>query len=334
MDRISLAEAVALVTSAFEASGVTPEAASSVGRALVAAEAEGQVGHGFSRIDDYIAQVRSGKINPNAKVSVSHPNPTAVAVDADYGFAYPALDAAIEAAVPVAKEYGIATMAIQNSHHCGALSVQVDRLAREGLIALMFANTPKAMAPWGARDPFFGTNPIAFAAPREGADPLVIDLSLSKVARGKIMHAKKSGQPIPVGWAIDADGNPTTDPEAALGGSMLPIGDAKGSALALIVEIMASALTGGTPSQTASSFLSADGPAPAVGQFLIAIKPDDYRAGFAQRIEALLMAILAMEGARLPGTRRLDAIQDAQENGLKVSVEYLEKVKTLAGVRG
>jgi len=334
MDRISLAEAETLVTSAFKAAGVAHDAAASVGRALVAAEAEGQVGHGFSRIDDYIAQVRSRKINPKAKVSVSHPNPTAIAVDADYGFAYPALDAAIDAAIPIAKELGIATMAIQNSHHCGALSVQVDRLAREGLIALMFANTPKAMAPWGARDPFFGTNPIAFASPRQGGDPLVIDMSLSKVARGKIMHAKKSGQPIPEGWAIDAEGNPTTDPEVALGGSMLPIGDAKGSALALIVEIMASALTGGTPSQTASSFLSADGPAPAVGQFIIAIKPDDYRKGFAERIEALLTAIAAMDGTRLPGTRRLKAIQDVNENGLKVSAEYLEKVRALAGVTG
>ena len=274
-ENISLPDATALITAAMAASGVPPAPAASVARALVAAEAEGQVGHGFSRVGDYAAQVRSGKINAGAKIAVAAPLPASLRVDADCGFAYPALEVAIAAGLPVAKEFGIAIMGITNSHHCGALSVQVDRIARAGLIGLMVANAPKAIAPWGGRDPLFGTNPIAFAVPRAGTDPLVIDLSLSRVARGKVMNARKSGQRIPEGWALDPDGNPTTDPEAALAGTMLPIGGPKGTSLALMVEILSAVFTGAAMSFEASSFFAADGPPPRVGQTLIAINPGE-----------------------------------------------------------
>ena len=330
-DRIGLNEARILIMDALTASGATEAQAGPTAVALVAAEAEGQVGHGFSRLEDYAAQVRSGKINPDAVITTTRPQPAAILVNADCGFAYPAIEAAIEALAPTAKEMGIAVAAIGNSHHCGALSLQVEKLAAAGLIGLMFTNAPKAIAPWGSNKPIFGTNPIAFAVPRKNAEPLVIDLSLSKVARGKVMNAKKQGNAIPEGWALDAEGNPTTDADAALAGTMLPIGDAKGAALALMVEILAAALTGSAFSYEAGSFFTADGVRPRVGQTLIAIRPNSGATGFAERLEELLSEISALDGARLPGTRRLAAIAEAQENGLEVSARYLEVARSLAG---
>ncbi len=326
-ETLSLDAARALIASALTANGVPDPVARSVATALVAAEAEGQVGHGFSRLEDYVAQVRTGKIKASAEPVLTETSTTGLLIDAGHGFAFPALDVAVARGAKVAFAHGAATMAITRSHHCGALSVQVDRIARQGLVGVMMANTPSAIAPWGSGTPIFGTNPIAFAAPRAGRDPLAIDLSLSRVARGKVMHAKKSGQPIPEGWALDRDGNPTTDPEAALAGSMVPIGGAKGTALALMVEIFASVMTAANPSYAASSFFAAEGPPPGVGQFLMAFQPS---VGFGDRLEALLSEIEALEGTRLPGARRAKAIADAEINGIAVPAGYIAAAKRLA----
>ena len=328
--RISIADATDLIYDALTASGTTEAQARPTAVALANAEAEGQVGHGFSRLEDYAAQVRSGKINRGAKITVNALRPASILVNADCGFAYPALDTAISALIPIAKEMGIAVAAVGNSHHCGALSMQVEKLANAGLIGMMFTNAPKAIAPWGSHQPLFGTNPIAFSVPRAKVNPLVIDLSLSKVARGKVMNAKKQGKPIPEGWALDGNGNPTTDADAALAGTMLPIGDAKGAALALMVEILAAPLTGSAFSYEAGSFFTAEGVPPRVGQTLIAIRPNSDGTGFADRLEELLGAILDLDGARLPGTRRLTAIADAQSNGLNVPKRYLDMARMLS----
>ena len=316
--RVSISKAEQIVKKVFLKNGVKEDVAASVSTALVAAEIEGQIGHGFSRVKDYIAQVKSKKINLDAKIKMEYPKATSISVDADYGFAYPALDQAISEGAFVAKEHGSAVVSVFNSHHCGALSVQVEKIAKHGLIGLMMANTPKAIAPWGGKDPFFGTNPIAFAVPRIKKDPLVIDLSLSKVARGKIMHAKKSNSEIPEGWALDSSGNPTTDPDQALHGSMLPIGEAKGSALALIVEILAATLSGGTQSNEASSFLNSEGGPPGVGQFLLFVSPGTNSDSFLARLEKLLNSIEEMEGIRLPGDRRLRTRNEILRSGLQV----------------
>jgi len=328
--RISIADAQELIVSLLQANGVSDDCAVPVAAALVAAEAEGQVGHGFSRLDDYIAQVRSGKINAQAKITSRLTSQTSVLTNADCGFAYPALDRAIEWGAKIAKSYGTSTMSVYNSHHCGVLSLQVEKLAQEGLVAIMMANAPKAIAPWGASVPVYGTNPIAFASPRKNGEPLVIDLSLSKVARGKVMHAKKSDQPIPEGWALDEAGQPTTNAQDALDGSMLPIGGAKGTSLALMVEIMATAFAGGMFSKDASSFFTPDGAPPRVGQFLIAISPGHHSGPFLDRLEELLDHIAQLDGARLPGERRLECRQKAREHGLLVPSHYLKTAEALA----
>ena len=167
----------------------------------------------------------------------------------------------------------MAAASIHRSHHCGAAGHPVERLAEAGLVAIMFVNTPSAIAPWGGSKAVFGTNPIAFACPLPGRAPLVIDLSLSKVARGNIMTAKQRGEKIPEGWALDAAGKPTTDPDAALAGTMVPMGDAKGTALALMVELLAAGLTGANFAAEASSYLDDKGPPPGTGQLIVAFDP-------------------------------------------------------------
>ena len=326
---ISLADARQLVQTALMAVGVSQDVSVSVATAIVAAEAEGQVGHGFSRLGDYAAQFTSGKINRSAQINTYSRGPASLLIDADQGFAFPALDTALAAGLPLAEEMGIAIMAVANSHHCGALSIQVEKMANAGMIGIMVANAPKAIAPWGGKEPLFGTNPIAFAAPQANGAPLVIDLSLSKVARGKVMNAHKSNQKIPLGWALDAQGNPTTDPKEALAGTMLPIGEAKGTALALMVEILAAAFTGSAMSHQAGTFFDADGPAPRVGQTLIAIRPDA-TSDFLGRVSALLDMIQSMEGVRLPGARRQQEILRAETEGMFVPAHYIEAAKSLA----
>jgi len=228
----------------------------------------------------------------------------------------------------MARAAGIASASIFRSHHCGAAGHPVERLAEQGFVALMFANTPAAIAPWGGAKAVFGTNPIAFACPLPGRPPLVIDLALSKVARGNILAAKQKGEHVPRGWALDAEGRPTTDPDAALAGTMLPLGDAKGTPLALMVELLAAGLTGANFAADASSFLDAKGPPPGTGQLIIAFDPAAF-GGSAERFAALIAAIEAQPGARLPGARRLAARAKAGRDGLMVSDVLINEIKSL-----
>ncbi len=302
-----------------------------VARALVAAEADGQKGHGLSRLPSYAAQAASGKVDGHALPTLEHGARAALRIDARNGFAFPALAMAVERLSSLAAETGIAAAGVHHSHHFGQAGYHVEQLAASGLIGLVFGNSPKAIAPWGGSEGVFGTNPVAFAAPRRTGPPLVIDLSLSKVARGKVMVAAKQGEPIPEGWALDRHGNPTTDAEAALQGTMLPMGDAKGAALVLMVEILAAALTGARFGFEASSFFTAEGEPPAVGQFLVAIDPRVFSGGaFAQRLETLIGAILEQQGTRLPGARRLGLRAESARNGVVVPAALYDELKALS----
>ncbi|MDH3637830.1 MAG: Ldh family oxidoreductase [Gammaproteobacteria bacterium] len=303
-----------------------------VAQVLVAAEAEGQAGHGLSRLPSYAAQSASGKVNGIATPLVERLSPAMSRVDARGGFAYPALTQAVRVLSDSVPETLVAAAAVWNSHHCGMAGYTVERLARDGLIALMFANTPKAIAPWNGQHAVFGTNPIAFAAPRANAAPVVIDMSMSKVARGKIMVAARQNRSIPLDWAVDTSGQPTSDPQAALDGSILPFGDAKGAQLALLVEILAAALTGSNLSYEASSFFSGAGDPPAVGQLLIAFAPDPVSGErFGERMECLTKAILAQSGTRLPGARRLALRAKAEVDGITIDTDLYQELNALTG---
>ncbi|MBS0240876.1 MAG: Ldh family oxidoreductase [Proteobacteria bacterium] len=321
-----------LIARAIAAAGTSEPNAASVARALTAAEIDGQKGHGVSRVASYAAQVRAGKIDGHATPSAKRTRPATLAIDAAHGFAYPALDLAIAGLPAMARDCGIAAAGITRSHHAGALGLVAERLAEQSLVALVFANTPSAMAAWGGTKPVFGTNPVAFAAPRADAPPLVIDMALSEVARGKIVTAAASNEPIPLGWATDSSGKPTTDAKAALAGTLLPAGGAKGAALALMVELLAAAVTGSHFAGEASSFLDAAGPPPATGQLVIAIDAATLGASgsFASRLAALASEIEAEPGVRLPGARRHALREKARRDGVAIEARQLAALRASA----
>lgn len=328
--QLTLAEAEALIAAALRRSKTGDENAAIVARALVRAEADGLKGHGLSRVPSYAAQARVGKVNGFARPVVEHVSPALMRIDAGFGFAFPAIEVAIEALKESTPMMGISAAAIHRSHHCGAAGHHVERLAEHGLIGLLFANTPSAIAPWGGRKGVFGTNPIAFACPLPGEAPIVVDLSLSKVARGNILAAKQKGQPIPDDWALDADGKPTSDAEAALKGTMVPLGDAKGTALALMVELLAAGLTGANYAADASPFLDDKGPPPGTGQLIITFDPKMVGgAGTIAHFRRLADQIREQEGARLPGSRRIALRDRAQASGLTVASALVEEIKAL-----
>ncbi|GJE44581.1 Ldh family oxidoreductase [Methylobacterium soli] len=329
MATLTLAEAEALAADALIRCGTAAPAARSVARALVGAEADGLKGHGLSRVAPYGAQVRAGKVAGDAVPRVARARPGLLAIDAAHGFAYPALDAAVADLPGLARQQGIAAAGIRRSHHCGAAGHPVEALAAQGCVALLFANTPAAMAPWGGVRPVFGTNPLAFACPLPGRAPIVVDLALSKVARANIVGAAKRGEPIPEGWALDADGRPTTDAHAALKGTMVPLGDAKGTALALMVELLAAGLVGARYAGEASSFLDAEGDPPGTGQFLLALDAAGLSPDAPDRFAALARMIEEQAGARLPGSRRLALRRRAAAEGLTLPDALVTEIRAL-----
>jgi (2R)-3-sulfolactate dehydrogenase (NADP+) len=329
---IAPAELEAVIGAALMASRTSHANARSVARALTEAEIDGQQGHGLLRVPSYAAQARSGKIDGYATPTLLQTRPGALMIDVGHGFAFPAMDLGIPRLRPLAQSIGIAAAGFMRSHHVGVVGRHVERLAEVGLVALAFANTPKAMPAWGGKRPLLGTNPIAFAAPQVGKPPLVVDLALSQVARGKILIAAQRGEPLPQGWAVDAEGRPTTDANLALKGALQPIGSAKGAALAVMVELMAAALTGGRFGFESSSFLAGEGAPPAVGQLLIAIDPGAFagETAFGERIDALAQAIAREPGARVPGTRRLALREQAARRGVVVDARLLAEVRGMA----
>ena len=329
--RFGIEELTTLAARSLTASAVSPENARIVAEALVAADADGLFSHGVSRVPFYADQAKSGKVDGHAVPASDRPARAAVRVDARNGFAFPAIREGMDQAMELARGAGVAALVITRSHHAGALSHPVERAAEAGLLALAFSNTPAGIAPWGGNRGSFGTNPIAFACPRAGSPPLVIDLSLSKVARGKIMLANKENKPIPEGWALDEFGNPTTNAKKALAGTMLPIGDAKGSALALMVEILSAGLARANFAFQASSFFDAEGPPPGIGQSFIVINPVAFGGdGFSEHVELLLSDITSQKGARLPGDRRLAARKHAREHGIEIPPALVEDLKRRA----
>lgn len=330
---ISIAEAERLAVKALIAAGTAPENAGPVARALVGAEASGQPGHGLSRMPSYVEQVRSGKVNGEARPSYEQVRPGLVRIDAGHGFAYPAIGLALELLPEMARENGIALAAIHRSHHFGQGGAHCEALAGKGLVAMIFGNAPKAVAPWGASRAMFGTNPICFAAPGpEGKPPLVIDFAVSRVAKGKVMAAHRTGKPIPEGWALDDQGKPTTDTAAAMKGTMVPIGEAKGAALAMMIEVLSAALVGAHFGFEANSVFDGEGAPPNLSQTILAIDPG-LTSGNAywERIGLLFDEIERTDGARMPGSRRLEARGIAERDGLKVPDEILEDLLRLAG---
>jgi len=325
---LSLDEVDALTFAALTGVGVADTVARSLTASVVAAEADGIHSHGLARLPTYCEHAKVGKIDGKAVPTLARPRPGLSLVDAKDGFAHPAIDLGLPDLIAAAKSQGIAALAVTNSYNCGVVGYHVERIAQAGLIALGFVNAPASMAPMGGTRPVFGTNPIAFAVPRDGALPMVIDQSSSVVAKSELIVHQSRGDSIPLGWALDADGSPTTDPKAALaGGSMAPAGGYKGAGVALIVELMAAWATGASLSIHASSFADNLGGSPRTGQMFIALDPGPIAGnGASDRLAALFGAITSQSGARLPGDRRANARIRTAREGISIPVPLHEKI--------
>jgi (2R)-3-sulfolactate dehydrogenase (NADP+) len=297
-----------LAEGALQRAETRPDQARSLARAVAAAEMDGIRSHGLVYVPIYCEHVQCGKVNGTAVPTVEVTGTAAVTVDAANGFAHPAIDAGFAKLLPLARQHGIAAVSVRNSYNCGVLGYHVERLAAEGLVGLGFTNAPASIAPVGGARKVIGTNPFALAAPDgDGGAAFVLDQSASVVAKSEITLHAREGKPIPEGWAYDGDGNPTTDPEAALQGTMAPAGGYKGFGTGLMVELFAAVLAGATLGKDASPFAGTAGGPPATGQFFIAIDPASFSgAGFASRMTELASAITDQPGARLPGQRRLE----------------------------
>jgi (2R)-3-sulfolactate dehydrogenase (NADP+) len=321
--KLSLAEARALVAAELQRAGAGVAMAESTARALVLAESQGLGSHGLSRVAQYATHLRNGRVNAAAQAKVLRRKGGALVVDAEEGLAFPACELAVREAVAMAREQGVVFAGVVRSHHCGVVVDHLRAAAAAGMVGLGFANSPAAMPAAGGRHPVFGTNPVAAVFPRRNADALMIDLSLSEVARGKVMVAAKNGQPIPPGWALDAEGRPTTDAKAALAGSMLPLGavsSPKGAMLALVVELLVTALIGANFGFEASSFFVDEGNRPGIGQAFVVVDPGALAgaAHYLDRIEVLVAEMLLDEGVRLPGARREALRRQAETEGIEV----------------
>ena len=313
-------------------SGASALQAGPTARSIRDAEAEGVRNVGLAYLPTYCVHLECGKVRGDAVPTVTTPRPAAVLVDAALGFCHPAYEAGESALVDAARTNAIAMLAVRHSYSAGVLGWFVDRLARHGLVALMFANSSALVAPHGGARPFFGTNPLAWAVPRPDGEPVVGDLSSSAVAWVRVKAAADAGEAIPLGWALDADGHPTTDPHAALAGSMAPLGGHKGTALALLVDLLAGGLTGSRFSHEAGSFGGDDPDSPDVGQLVIAIDPAATGGpDVLDRLAADLDAMTAEDGARLPGDRRLAARSAAARDGVEVPDDLMAELRRRSG---
>ncbi|HET6828518.1 MAG TPA: Ldh family oxidoreductase [Ramlibacter sp.] len=335
MARITMEDAEQLAARALQQAGANEAMAASTAAALVLAEAQGLGSHGLTRVAQYAAHLRNGRANGQARPHVTRHKGAALLVDAGQGLAFPACELAVEQAIQTAAQMGVCFAGVANSHHCGVVVDHMRPVAQSGLVGLGFSNSPAAMPAAGGRHPVFGTNPVAAVFPRREGQPLMIDLSLSEVARGKLMVAAKEGKAIPLGWALDADGHPTTDPKAGLAGSMLPMGaltSPKGALLALMVELLVVALTGGQFGYEASSFFVDEGNAPRLGQAFIVIDPGALggRDVFLDRTEALVAQMQRDDGVRLPGERRLQLETKSRAQGLDIPDALHKQLTTLA----
>ncbi len=333
MPQVSLEALHDLARRALAGAGADVDLAQATAAALVYADARGQAAHGVVRIPQYATHLRNGRADGHARPRVLAAKGGATLIDAGSGLAYAACAMAIAEAIARAADFGIALSAVTNSHHFGVAGYHLEAVGAAGLVGLAFGNSPAALAAAGGTRPLFGTNPIAAIFPRPRAAPLLIDLSLSAIARGKLMLAANEGQPIPLGWALDKDGKPTTDPGAGLQGSMLGLGGAKGALLALMVEILVTALTGAALGFEATSFFVDAGNRPRLGQAFLAVDPAALagRAIYDERIEALLAAMTAEPQVRLPGARRAALALQAARDGVAIPDALHQRLVALAG---
>ena len=289
---------------ALMAHGADAAQAGHVAAAVARAEALGNVICGLYYLESYCTQLASGRVSGTVQPVVTKPRAGAVKSDARFGFAQPAFAAGLADAVAAARDNGVATFAVANAHTCTSLGFFTEQIAAQGLIAIGMTNASPVVAPPGGNTAVIGTNPIAMTVPGDGAPRMHFDFSTSAVALGKITMAKAAGQAIPLGWAVDADGQPTTDPDAALKGALVSAGGYKGWGFGLMVELLAAGMTGSVNSLDVKGLKLPDGAPHGLGQFYILMDPTTYGDDFSARFARVAEAVAAQDGARIPGADR------------------------------
>jgi delta1-piperideine-2-carboxylate reductase len=329
--RHTLSEIEDLATACLRANGCDEPNARAVAQTMTAAERDGSAGHGLFRMPGYVAALRSGKVDGKAKPTVERVSTGALRVDAHGGFAPLALKAGRDPLIEAAREQGIAMLGVVRCHHFAALWVEIEPLAAAGLCAMACTAYMPAMPPAGGRTPLYGTNPMAFGWPRKGAPPMVFDMASAAMARGEIMVAARDGHTIPEGVGLDAEGNPTTNPQAIIdGGVILPFGGYKGSNIALMVELLAAGLIGERFSYEAAEHDNKDSGPPRGGEFILAIDPSRLGGdGWCDHSEEFFARMLSIEGTRLPASRRYDNRARSERDGVDIPDALRDKILEL-----
>lgn len=325
-----------LIADVFVAHGCSRDTAGLIGANMALAERDGAHSHGIFRIPAYLSSLASGWVDGEAVPSVEDVGPALLRADAMNGFALSAHAVARPLLVARARENGVAILAIRNSHHFSALWPDVEPYAHDGLVALTMVNSMATVIAFDGREPVFGTDPIAFAAPRAGTDALVFDLATSALSNGDVQIAAREKRTLPPGSGVDGQRRPTTDPEAVLdGGALLAFGGYKGSAIALMIEVMAAALTGGKFSFEVDWSAHPGARTPHTGQFLMLIDPSrGATRDFAARVETLLSRLGETGVTRLPGDRRYANRRRAEREGIPIWPDDLDRLRKLAGTTG
>lgn len=318
---ISVKDLTVLIADILRNAGFNSDHADAVARTIAAGERDACKSHGVYRIEGCLRTLKMGKVDPVAQPVLTVDDSAVLRVDAKGGFANLAFETGLPALVEKTKKLGIAALVINDCTHFAALWPEVEAIAEHGLAAIAMCPSYATVAPAGGTEPLLGTNPFAFGWPRPGGDPYVFDFATSVAARGEIELYRRAGKQLPEGWALDAEGKPTTDPKAALAGSMLTFGGHKGSAISTMIELMAGAMIGDFTSPEALEFLGTTTIAPRHGELILAFDPIRMSGGRgdpAVRGEAFINAI-AGQGARLPSQRRFTARKAALAEGIRLT---------------
>ena len=327
---LSLDEIFNLAKKTLLANGCDDETASILSDLIMKAERDGSLSHGLFRLPAYVSGLKSGKINGKGKPEIKKISPSVIKVLGNNCLAPVVLNKGIPELIKAAKENGIAVLAINNSHHMAAMWPETEMIAEQGLVAFACTSYKPMVAPAGGKKSLFGTNPISFAWPRKGKTPVVYDMATASMAMGEVQVAKREGYKVPLGTGLSKDGKETTDPgEIADGGVLLPFGGYKGSAIAMMVELLAGSLVGDNFSYETAAKDNNDGGPPSGGEFILAISPDKLSENdWDKHSNEFFDKMKSMDGVRLPGERRHKNRLD--KGPRNINEELVNKIKSLS----
>ena len=329
---LSLDEIYDLAKKTLIFNGCDEENASILADTIMRAERDGSHSHGLFRLPAYVAALKSKKVNGKARPEIKKISSSIIKVLGNNAFAPMVLKVGLPELIKLAKETGVAILAITNSHHMAALWPETEAVAESGLVGFACTSYMPLVAPAGAKKALFGTNPISFAWPRSGQTPVVYDMATSAMAMGDVMVAARDGKKVPLGTGINKEGKETTDPKEITkgsGGVLLPFAGYKGSAIAMMVELLAGALVGETFSYETAEKDNKDGGPPSGGEFILAISPEKITgSAWEKHSEEFFAKMKSMDGVRLPGERRHKNRLD--KGPRKINKELIEKIKKLS----